>query len=117
MIFSPGVQKMEAEESAMWQEMLSAVDMVQEEARQRYRKSKEHKEVWADCHAWVQRKLHVYMQLVSRLSKCYHYAPKQGVAVLLCSCKHATSRPSLARPSTYTNMQTSAVLQLQNNRG
>jgi len=39
------VQKIDAEEAAIWEEMLSAADMVQEEARQRYKKSKESKEV------------------------------------------------------------------------
>ena len=39
------MQKIDAEEAAIWEEMLSAADMVQEEARQRYKKSKESKEV------------------------------------------------------------------------
>ncbi len=39
------MQKIDAEEQAIWEEMLSAADMVEEEARQRYRKSKESKEV------------------------------------------------------------------------
>lgn len=37
-------QKIDAEEAAIWEEMLSAADLVQEEARQRYKKSKESKE-------------------------------------------------------------------------
>jgi len=39
------MQKIDAEEAAIWEEMLSAADLVQEEARQRYKKSKESKEV------------------------------------------------------------------------
>ena len=41
------MQKIDAEEAAIWEEMLSAADLVQEEARQRYKKSKESKEVHA----------------------------------------------------------------------
>ena len=39
------MQKIDAEEAAIWEEMLSAADLMKEEARQRYNKSKESKEV------------------------------------------------------------------------
>lgn len=39
------LQKIDAEEAAIWEEMLSAANMVEEEAKQRYRKAKESKEV------------------------------------------------------------------------
>ena len=44
-IFVNIMQKIDAEEAAIWEEMLSAANLVQEEARQRYKKSKESKEV------------------------------------------------------------------------
>lgn len=42
-----GLQKIDAEEQAIYEEMLSAAGMVEEEARQRFRRSREAKEVKA----------------------------------------------------------------------
>ena len=44
-----GLQKIDAEEQAVYEEMLSAAGMVEEEARQRFRKLREAKEVTQLC--------------------------------------------------------------------
>lgn len=44
-LFAAGLQRIDAEEKAIYEEMLSAAGMVEEEARQRYSKVREAKEV------------------------------------------------------------------------
>lgn len=54
LFFFDGLQKIDAEEQAIYEEMLSAAGMVEEEARQRFRKLQEAKEVtqlWCSEHS------------------------------------------------------------------
>lgn len=54
LFFFAGLQKIDAEEQAIYEEMLSAAGMVEEEARQRFRKLREAKEVtqlWCSEHS------------------------------------------------------------------
>lgn len=44
------VQQIEAEEVAIWEEMLSATGKVEAEARQRYQQGREAKQVWCCPH-------------------------------------------------------------------